>query len=57
MLKKGRLLFASFAMNLFKAAIRHVNFCTSFLVCGGCIWRIAFILSGFALMPLGEIRQ
>jgi hypothetical protein len=37
MLKKGRLLFASFAMNLFRTAIQPVNFCTSFLVCGGCI--------------------
>jgi hypothetical protein len=33
-LKKGRLLFAGFEMNLFKAVIRHVNFCTSFLVRG-----------------------
>jgi hypothetical protein len=57
MLRKGRLLSASFAMSLFKAAIRLVNFCTSFLVCGGCIWRIAFILSRLALMPLVEIRQ
>jgi hypothetical protein len=34
MLKRGRLLSASFVMNLFRAAIQHVNFCTSFLVCG-----------------------
>jgi hypothetical protein len=42
-LKKGRLLFASFAMNLF-------------LVCEGCIYRIACILSGLASMPLVETR-
>jgi hypothetical protein len=35
MLKKERLLSASFAMNLIRAAIWHVNFCTSFLVCEG----------------------
>jgi hypothetical protein len=36
-LKKGRLLSSSFTMNLFKATMWPVNFCTSFLVCGGCI--------------------
>jgi hypothetical protein len=29
-LKKGRLLSASFTMNLFRATMWHVNFCTSF---------------------------
>jgi hypothetical protein len=29
-------------MNLFKAVMQPVNFCTVFLVCGGCIWRIDF---------------
>jgi hypothetical protein len=57
MLKKGRLLLASFPINLFRAAMWHVNFCTFFLFCGGCIWGLAFILSGLALMPLVEIRQ
>jgi hypothetical protein len=50
-------MFASFAMNLFRAVIRLVNFCTYFLVCGGYIWRIAFILSELASMPLVETRQ
>jgi hypothetical protein len=57
MLKKGRLVSASFTMNLFNATIRPIRFCTSFLVCGGCIWRIAFILSGLVSIPLVETRQ
>jgi hypothetical protein len=57
MLKKGRLLSASFTMNLYKAAIRSVNFCTSFLVCGGYIWRMALVLLGLASIPLLETRQ
>jgi hypothetical protein len=48
---------ANFAMNQFNAAMRPTSFCTSFLVCGGCIWRIAFILSGLASMPLVNTRQ
>jgi hypothetical protein len=56
-LNKGRLLSASFIMNLFSAAMQPVSFCTSFLVCGGCIWRIAFILSGLASVPLVETRE
>jgi hypothetical protein len=44
-------------MNLFSAPMWHVSFCTSFLVYGGCIWRIAFILSGLASMPLVDTRQ
>jgi hypothetical protein len=46
MLKKERLVSASFMMNLLSAATWPVNFCTSFLVCRGCIWIIAIILSG-----------
>jgi hypothetical protein len=57
MLKKERFLSASFAMNLFKAAIRPINFCTSFLVCGGCIWRMTLILLGLASMPLVETKK
>jgi hypothetical protein len=56
-LKKGRLLSARFTMNLFRAAIRPINFCTSFLVCRGCIWMIAFILSGLVLIPWEKTRQ
>jgi hypothetical protein len=57
MLKKGMLVFASFVMNLFRAAIQSVNFCTSLLVCGGYICRMALILLGLALMHLVEMRQ
>jgi hypothetical protein len=51
-LKKGRLYSAIFAMNWFKAAILPVSFCTSFLDVGGFMQIIAFILSGFASIPL-----
>jgi hypothetical protein len=54
---KGKLFSASFAINLFNAAMRPASFCTSFLVCGGCIWRIAFILSGLASIPLVDTRH
>jgi hypothetical protein len=57
MLKKGRLFSASFTMNLFSAAMRPINFYTSFLVCGSCIWVIALILSGLASIPLVETKQ
>jgi hypothetical protein len=57
MLKKGRLHSASFAMNVLRAAMWPVSFWTSFFVCGGCIWRIAFIFSRLALMPLVEMRN
>jgi hypothetical protein len=56
-LKKGRLLSASFAMNLFCASMWPISFCTSFLVCQRCIRRIAFILSELASIPLVETRQ
>jgi hypothetical protein len=56
-LKKSKLLYACLAMNLFNATMRLINLCTSFLVCGGCIWRIAFILLGLALMPLVDTKQ
>jgi hypothetical protein len=52
MMEKGRLLSASF-----RAAIWPVNFCTSLLVCGGYICRIAFILAGLASMPFVVTRQ
>jgi hypothetical protein len=56
-LKKGRLPSTSFTMNLFSAAIRPSSFCTSFLVYGGCIWRIVFILTRLASMPLVDTKQ
>jgi hypothetical protein len=37
--------------------MRPVSFWTSFLVCRGCIGRIAFILSGLASMPLVETQH
>jgi hypothetical protein len=55
--KKGKLLFAIFAMNLFSATIWLASFCTAFLVCGGCICRIAFILLGLASMPLVDTKH
>jgi hypothetical protein len=44
-------------MNLLSAAMRPVSFCTSFLICGGCIWRIALILLELTSIPLVETRQ
>jgi hypothetical protein len=55
--KKGKLRYASFAMNRFRDAMRPVSFCTSFLFCGGCIYVIALILSGFASMPFVETKH
>jgi hypothetical protein len=49
--KNGRLRSADFKMNLFRAAMRHVSFWTSFTIFGGCISAIALILLGFASMP------
>jgi hypothetical protein len=43
-------------MDLLSAAMWSVNFCTSFLIYGGCIWRIALILSELASIPLVETR-
>jgi hypothetical protein len=37
MAKKGKLRSASFDMILLSDAIWPVSFCTSFLLCGGCI--------------------
>jgi hypothetical protein len=50
-LKKGSDFFADREMNLFSEANRPVNFCTPFLVEGGCILLIASIFIGFASMP------
>jgi hypothetical protein len=55
--KNGRLRSASFEMNRFSEAIRPVSFYISFLLCGGCIWVIALILSGFASIPFVDIRH
>jgi hypothetical protein len=57
MVKNGRLRSASFEMNQFNEAIRPVSFCTSFLLCKGCIWVIALILSGFASIPFVDIKH
>jgi hypothetical protein len=56
MLKKLRLFSTSFTMNLLSAAMWPVNFYTSFLVYGGCIWMIALILLGLASKHLVETK-
>jgi hypothetical protein len=56
-MKRGRLHSAIFAMIQFKAAILPVSFCTSFQDFEGFMQIIAFILSGFALIPLAETKQ
>jgi hypothetical protein len=56
-LKKGKLRSAIFAMNRFNTSILPVSFCTSFLDYGGFMQTIAFILSGFASIPLTETKQ
>jgi hypothetical protein len=56
-LKKGKLCSAIFAMNRFNAAILPVSLGTSFLDCEGFMQTIAFILSGFASVPLTETKQ
>jgi hypothetical protein len=55
--EKGETFSVSFVMNMLSAAMWPVNFCTSFLVCGGYIWMIAFILQGLASIPLVETKQ
>jgi hypothetical protein len=57
MVKNGRLHSASFAINWFSATIRPINFWTSFLFCGGCIYVMALILLGFALMHFMETKH
>jgi hypothetical protein len=57
MLKKGWIFFVRFAMKLYSVAMRSVSFYTSFLICRGCIWIIALILSRLALIPLVESKQ
>jgi hypothetical protein len=56
-LKKGKLRFAIFVVNQFSAAVLPVSLCTSFLDCGGFMQTVAFILSGFALIPLTKTKQ
>jgi hypothetical protein len=56
-LKKGRLHFAIFAMNRFRAAILPINYCTSFLEFEGFMQTIAFILSRFASIPSTKTKQ
>jgi hypothetical protein len=56
-MKKGKLHTIIFTMNHFNAAILPVRLCTSFLDRGGFMLTIAFILSGFASIPLIETKQ
>jgi hypothetical protein len=56
-LKNGRLRSAIFAMNQFKAAILPDSFCTFFLDSRGFMQIIAFMLSGFASIPLTKAKQ
>jgi hypothetical protein len=56
-LKKGKLLCASFATNLFNAAMWPANFCTSFLSLRWLHLGNPFILSGLASMPLVATRH
>ena len=44
-------------MNLLRAATRPVRDWTSLIFLGGSIFSIAWILSGFALIPLCEIMN
>jgi hypothetical protein len=55
-LKKGRLHSTIFAMNQFKAVVLPISFCTSFLDFGGFMQIIAFVLFGFALIPLTKAK-
>jgi hypothetical protein len=57
MLEKEWLFFVSYAMNLLSAVMLPVHICTSFLICRGCIWIVALILSRLALIPLLETKQ
>jgi hypothetical protein len=50
-LKKGSPRSPSFEINLFKAAMHPVSFCTSLMHVGAFILVMAEIFSGLALMP------
>jgi hypothetical protein len=55
-LRKGRLHFADFEMNLFKAANLPVSRWTSLADCGGVMLMIAWIFVGLASIPLCDTR-
>lgn len=55
--KKGRLLSADLHMNMFIAARRLANFCTCFLLSGGCMLSIALIFFRFSLIPFADTRH
>jgi hypothetical protein len=57
MVKKGRLHSATFDINKYIDDIQPVSFWMSFMFYGGCIWAMALILSGFALIPFAETKQ
>src|SRR6185312_10293498 len=56
-LKNGRLRSAERGINLFRAAIRPVSFCTSLMDLGSSMFQRAFTLSGFASIPLVDTRH
>ena len=53
-LKKGRHLFVALETNLLRAATLPVSDCTSLIVFGEDISRIALTFSGFASIPLHD---
>ena len=53
----GKLRSAERGMNLFRAAILPVSFCTSLIDFGSSMLHRAAILSGLASMPLVETRH
>ena len=53
-LKKGKYLFVAFETNLFKAVTRPVRGWTSLTFFGGSMYKMAWILLGFASIPLYE---
>jgi hypothetical protein len=55
--ENGKLCSVSFDINLFKAAILSVNFCTSFFNYGGLMRTFALILAGLALIPFTDTRH
>ena len=56
-LKSGKLRSTESMMNLFRAAILPVSFCTSLIDCGSSMLQRAAILSGLVSMPLVETRH
>jgi hypothetical protein len=54
--RKGRLCSADFEMNLLRAVMHPASFWISLIICGGCIFVIALILSGLASIPFFNMR-